>query len=196
MDNKGGKVQNPQCIILMKVSVQLIMLQTIKWGNGVASWLVIYLVVLIIDQDLTPQFIGGFADKAFFLWQVAGAMRVEYGFITNNQKYLHRSIGQFKGSALLTKTVGAGVSAKLQGEFPQKAQIWIGVIAGSMCIAAGPLIIKFAWLNKYRSQFYFSDRINQTSLKSFRLRSASYDPTGRPGRLDRQDITIPNKKIL
>ncbi len=39
-------------------------------------------------------------------------------------------------------------------------------------------------------QIYFSDRINQTSLKSFRLRSASYDPTSRPGRLDRQDIAI------
>ena len=111
---------------------------------------------MLVAQGIFPlTVIGGFADKAFFFWQVAGAMRAEYGFITNNQKYLHRSIGQFKGSALLRKTLGAGVSAKLQGEFPQKAQISIGAIAGSMCAAAGPSIIKFAWLNKYRSQSDF-----------------------------------------
>ncbi len=85
-------------------------------------------VVSIARRILPPSVVGDHADKALFFGQVSGAVGAEYGFIADNRQYANRSLRQYKSSARLTRTVGAGVPAKLQRVFPQKSQILYKVL--------------------------------------------------------------------
>ena len=80
-------------------------------------------MVSIARRIFPPSVVGDHADKARFFGQVAGAVGAEYGFKADNRQNGNRCVGRYKGRALLSKTVGAGISAKLQGVFAQKAQI-------------------------------------------------------------------------
>lgn len=80
-------------------------------------------VVSIARRIFPPSVVGDHADKARFFGKVSGAVGAEDGFKADNRHNGNRSVRRFKSSTLLTKTVGAGVSAKLQGVFAQKAQI-------------------------------------------------------------------------
>ena len=74
-------------------------------------------VVSIARRIFPPSVVGDHTDKALFLRQVAGAIGSEDGFIADNRQDRNRSVRKSKNSALLAKTVGAGVSAKLQRVF-------------------------------------------------------------------------------
>ena len=66
-------------------------------------------VVQIAGRIFPPSVVGDHTDKALFFRQISGTVGAEYGFKADNRQNGSRRVRRHKRSALLTKTIGAGV---------------------------------------------------------------------------------------